>query len=1010
MAKPKGEPEKDGSDQVVAVFAPYEERVKSAGQVAEGDVVPGEGGQAKPSVQAEEEGGASKMKLLSMSDAIVGEVGAVQSGRVGLSDPVAGGDDAVLDGSERVLAAAALHVFVSLDRSGSEEEVTGRFVQEMVRVLRDTRFRVRAGQKLADKFLEGIPVDFRRLTGKQADEDVPTGAGEGAEEGVVEGVPVEPVQEEVVEITGGFNEWAEREIARETALLAAASGAVVGVVVGLADGVAGVLSTEEFGEKVMNGADEQGMEEPQSMVTDVVWDQSADVSEEQVSPFENLDLSGIFDFLLEKKDREVLEAFIVKETVEHQQAKKFLIELMGGKVGDDKFDVDKVLAAVAPGAPHSSNPAPGEEGDETARERDRRIGRNLVQVGSGNMRALCEHPDSPYFFSFLEAWGVSQGFSAETAGRLARQIIDLLEFGVIPGDNSEFLRYRMFFLELWHRAMKSFKTESEDVFHRQAYTMAQVTAKLSLDQFSPDGGDWVSIPPKGRKVPAPSLNFFVDKNVNVVGDVELVDNYIMANLSLILPDKKDGGGLVDENGEFKNFAQEEFAIFDLIALADKFGLYSKYEAVFNAIFAYRRAQFTVNFHFNPEATRHPEAEEISLVQVVRKFYKRNGRLPVVGDWGDGKGQIGRLMLKLGIAEKVFGIAEKVFGIDIDPEAEPDPQGEQAVTTFESGGKYERRKLMVKGLDDMEIQNRVAEDFPEVDILLACDVAHESSHPTEYLTRLAEKVREGGVLYVTDPTHCEVLDKVSRPTVHRFDSTSHPGSMISIEDWFNLVGYFSLTGWNIEGIYPVSGVTAGYNDPFWRAKHVLYKIPAHQRRTPLYTVPKPCGVENQETAFSGMDGYYEVWPLKLIPHERREELNLMVRDFIPTALQELKLDQPIYRLARKIFLKALMSHLREKLASSKDGQDDKNPFVTEKKLSSLLKNPKRNRLHYLAKVGKAFPDSAAEMLDRRKSCREAIFAVEILRDYLEIDLVEEVGKFPGWEGFSLPSKGSADKVD
>lgn len=716
-----------------------------------------------------------------------------------------------------------------------------------------------------------------------------------------------------------------------------------------------------------------------SLASEVDGVLAPDVVKESLSPFENLDLSRIFEELLEEGVRETLDAFVSQESLSHAKAKEIIVGMFADRFEGKELNIDRLLEGVAPGAFYSpSSKVSNGEDVQTPRDRHYHIKSGVEELAAASFNASCDDPNSPHFFTKVPGYG-KNGFSSQTAANCPREIVGLEEFGVVDNDSSEFLRYRLFFFELWHRSMDAFKSSGDGACHREAYTMAQITADETLDQFSADGRDWATIPPKGRKVPAPSLKLFLGEKFEGAEGVQKVDDYIRATLSLIFPDKKEGG-LVKENGEFENLVQEEFAIFDLIALADKFDLYGKYQKVFDAIFAYRRAQFTVNFHFNPEATKHPDSKKVSLVQIFKDFYDRAGRLAYVGDWGEGRGQVGKLLLKM-------GIVSGVYGVDIDHDSASDSR------QISGDGQKISDKIGVNARDEEEVLEEIVKRFPKVDVLLACDVVHECSDPTKYIASLQEKVSPGGLIYFTDPHHCEAVDRVTSATVYRFDSSHYQTSMIPLEKWFDIDAYLSIMGWRVQGVHIVPGVAAGFNDPFWRGKHILRKLKPGERSPSLYSVPKnPSEVIDGDTQIGEMEDCFKVWPLTLIPSDQKEkvfkELSVYFDAISDEAIASKKAPLCLANL-RRVFLRALASW------SHNAGE----VLVGDKELKGQLKYPRRDRLAYYGKVGRMFGDSVE--MGRRGAVRESIYIVELLRDHMGIDLINEVRKTPGWESFELP---------
>ncbi|MBI5753912.1 hypothetical protein HZA40_02095 [Candidatus Peregrinibacteria bacterium] len=731
--------------------------------------------------------------------------------------------------------------------------------------------------------------------------------------------------------------------------------------------------------------------------------EGADRVVRQVSPFENLDLSRIFSLLLDDGHKRVLDAFFGLEVMSHSEAKRTIVEMFKDQLAGKELDVDKVLAAVAPGAFYSSNPAGDDVLDETSQQRSSRIKKASISVAASNFSEMCADDRRSYCFDRAPGYSVASGFNPGTAGNCPRVLLGLKEFGVEEGELIEFLRYRLFFLELWHRSMEAFQNVIPGVgFHRETYTMAQITTRVTLDQckrVADDGvtmtEDWVSIPPKNRLVPAPSLRLFGELGLGLSADDSTVENYIKANLSLILPDKGKTSSLAKGNGSFADMAQEEFIIFDLIALADKFGLYEKYAPIFEAIFAYRRAQFMVNFHFNPEVTKNPNPRTATLVTIMKDFYMKQpeGRrkLPYVGDWGDGGGQIGRLLLTM-------GLVSGVFGIDIDDQISVD------VVTEEMDGKYKRVRIATKGLSNDEVRVKINQYFPEVDVLLGCDVTHECSDPKEYIPMLASKVREGGLVYFTDPVHCRSLDNVTHATTYRLDRSEHPQSMLSLERWFNIIGYLNLSGWGVNEINVAPGVVAGYNDSFWRGIYYLSKTPPARRPAPPYLLPVQVNVDLGEiVVIKGRldedicNDIFKVWPLCLVSGSDRGQIYNKIAGYV-RLLGEAESQTALLRFG--VLRKAMCEVIRSYEKQMENSEGGELALVEKRVLNDTLRQKNYDRLWFFRKIWREFGEDE-DLRKRRNEARESIFLIAQLRDLFGVNIVNEVRKSPGWEGFQLP---------
>ena len=716
----------------------------------------------------------------------------------------------------------------------------------------------------------------------------------------------------------------------------------------------------------------------------------------QVSPFENLDLSRIFDSLLEPGPKKTLEDFFAREVMPHAVAEEVITSMFKDELAGKELDVDKVLAAVAPGHFYSNNPAeeeveetPGRRDRETPSERRERIKGAVVRAVARNFRWMELSTKVESFFFMAPDFGLEKGFSRETFADCPWTLLGLENFGVKESQLIEFVRYRLFFLKLFHRAMELFKEgKPSPGFQREAYTMAQIATKVTLDHCrrvndATKENGFVPIPPKNRLVPAPSLKLFEKQDPQQPAEGSPVDDYIKATLSLIFPDKEKVAQLTDEEGNFANLAQEEFVIFDLIALANKFGLYEKYAPIFEAIFAYRRAQFMVNFHFNPEAVKNPGEKTATVIKVMKDFYDRQKegqkKLPYVGNWGGGGGQMDRLLLQRGL---VSGI----FSVDVDDSAETD------VVTEEMGGKYQWVKIGSKHLSEKELQDRINEYFPEVDVLLGCDVSHECSDPRKYIPMLVSKVRGKGAVYFTDPVHCKTVDRETRSTTYPFDNSRYPHSMYSLEQWFNVVGYLNVYGWKVEEIKVASGVEAGYNDPFYRGIFYLSGEEAGKIRPDvLCRMPKEeskgVKIEVAERKREElMNEVFQVWPLNFVPASERERIYAAVGGYLEMLWKDKRKGEGLgQEEIRRDVCRALKSHKKNLKKPSRQVLSSKNA------LNKDLRQPWINQLGYFDKVSRMFgPDENLQKM--KHGVREATLLGRQLKSLFDVDISMASGIF------------------
>lgn len=771
------------------------------------------------------------------------------------------------------------------------------------------------------------------------------------------------------------------------------------VLSGRRGGVPGAPSRRQRRERFLKSQEPLPVE-PEPSVDDVRREYNAAALAEQPSPFESLDLSGIFPMLLEENTLKELGGFLNTEVLPHAEAKAVLIDMFAERLAGKEMDVDKILARKKKSAFYS--PKVSEKdlegmGDSDSKEARKRIREVVERMANGEFFALCDDPNSPYFFTKVDSWGQG-GLSAGTAARSPRVVKGSSELGFESGNLIEVLRSRLVFMELCHRAIKSLLEDLPFEYHRETYEMAQEAAKATLEHSNEKKGEWVAIPPRGRLVPAPSLKLFKDRSPENTDDLVVVDNYITANLSLIFPDKKDltdqedeCPSLIGKDGKFANLAQEEFIIFDLIALADKYGLYEKYKKIFEAIFDYRRVHMKVNVYFDPKAANNHDPNKKSLIDIARSFYESNGELPFVGDWGEGRGHVLKTLISL-------GVVKGGFGIDIDAESDQD------LVTVSEGGKYTSVKLGVKGLSSQQIKEKVIEKFPQVDILFGCDVAHECSDPVGYIVELAKKVKQGGYMHFTDPIHCETVDNVTKVTVYKFDSSTHETSMIPLEVWNNLLAYFTLHGMKVLPTDVAPGVVAGNNDTYWRAGFTL-KVPKEEERDPnRYDPPKQPEIDWHAQVLEIGD-FFKVWPLSLVPEEARSQIIPMLVPYLGLIGSKLSDRTPPetlqYKNARRTIALAMAS------IDADISQSNTKPHVLDREtFRSRLR--KYDRLAYFKKVADFV--GYDKILERRRDrVKEVLFLVMYLRDKFGIDISEEVKKQPEWAFLRLPDPKPSPEV-
>ncbi len=562
------------------------------------------------------------------------------------------------------------------------------------------------------------------------------------------------------------------------------------------------------------------------------------------------------------------------------------------------------------------------------------------------------------------------------------------------------------------------KVMEEDDGHRRSYLLAQASGLRAVEA----GYEW-PIPHSEAVVYAPSiglLRYFVydssmddDTEDPVVQEdglpvekweplnrepktvkrlkLSAVRENIDARLSLIFFNVKDGKDLFDKDGNLRPLIQEDFITADLIALADAAGIYEEYKEIFRALSYLRQLQFYRNFHIFPQT---PDTTRVSLVELLKSLDSP----PTVASFGSGNGLLEKILLDQKWASRVIGV-DKVDESKDDVVEQFGQHGEGGVTHFGV------EQLNLEDPEDAEkLREKIFSTLKQAQVVLATDSLHETDNPKKYLTRLYdETVMPGGYLYVSDPIHCKAVDGITAPALNHFDGTRHPSSMLSLEQYLEVLRYLTLKGAEVVAINIIPGTKAGYTDTLWRLNFILKK-PETKKPMPFET-PKE-GEVVERKVLQGPYEIFEVWPLSLIKDSEEQEIVLQtIGKFPPRLTFDKILDFVVYRLilARNyvdsdskywrlpkglstllyqfgVLRKALMSGLKETAFVDL--------YLTEKKLHPYPPEAVAKLVEYVG-----VEDD--ELKDNNRSSALAIAAIQLLESKCAIKLAKQVRNVEGW---------------
>lgn len=671
-----------------------------------------------------------------------------------------------------------------------------------------------------------------------------------------------------------------------------------------------------------------------------------------------------------------LDEFFRNDAVSHDKAIN-AIEQIFPCLSDENFDVVAFIAKIPNKALFSASYVPG-EAQIAQEEMMVAMHREILGVWKAEKRAFLRTP------AFIDG---RNGFNVETAVKCTRFIgddQDLTSLGVSENDKTDplqALRYKVLFLKALHESFQ------KDDGHRTAYMAAQLSTLIGKNV-----GARRSIPlSHDQKIfDVPSLAMFKKGK-----DTENAKLFIKAVLSLILPDKAGYDeasevSLFDENGNLTgDIVQEDFVLVDLMGLAKKMEIYDDFKEIFAAIFKLRHRSFVKKFHLSKGVKRR------SLMDNLTAMKEYSGVPAKVFSLGHGDGVLEKELLQYG----EDSIVSEVTGVDLHTKADLDLIEESKAI---QGGRFVK---VARGADnDKNRINRVFSQFDgEADIGVAADCLHETENPFAYVLKLYEKVKPGGFLYVTDPIHCQATDKMTSVTLNHFDNTRHISSMLSLEQYFEIIGYLTMKGAEIYDISITPGTHAGYNDTLWRITFSIRKPnlatgDKSGANSMLYRLPDE-GVDWNKKVDSDED-IFGVWPLSCVdPKDRAKVLELIeknlgckVVDFGQESIEDLPPDEAVFSLACVNFGDVKGIVINGLLNSDSGSKDVINGFVYGKSpygaiLPRLFANLKTWPMN------EGFVDRDLESSNHYAG--EVLAIISLLKTECGIDISEKVRQFSGW---------------
>ncbi|MFA5947513.1 MAG: hypothetical protein WC806_00880 [Candidatus Gracilibacteria bacterium] len=460
---------------------------------------------------------------------------------------------------------------------------------------------------------------------------------------------------------------------------------------------------------------------------------------------------------------------------------------------------------------------------------------------------------------------------------------DFKNLGVNLNDPKDILfnisRFKLLFLYTNSIALKGFAQEVdiETPFYRLAYIFAQAATALSKKLSRINMRTLKKVPIFDVKSPAPSLMFFDKESANL----SEVEDYINLNLFMLMPNKEGNkNATFTKSGKNSDCVNEDFILFDLMILAEEFGLFEKYKDYFLAIFYRRKAQALNNVIFNPKASGDKSPDIKTLIDIISLFVEKNKRLPDVISFGEGGCRILEQLLSKN------NLCESINGIDIDKTKEFEPN--LAKIVYEDGSVSLRAGVKDKIVEDKfgrvreasDLMPTIFENLPEADIALAVNVFHETDNFYRYADNLYKKLRPGGYMFIIEPYYCRAFDRLTERSTLPYDSTKFPQSMPSLEMMLDLLAHFERDDGKTIHKRSVPGVWAGDNDSMWRIVSVVYKPIADEvilqdKGKVNYKMPDESSIDWDAEIEDDMD-IFRVYPLNKVEEgtDRLIILNLL----------------------------------------------------------------------------------------------------------------------------------------
>ncbi len=363
---------------------------------------------------------------------------------------------------------------------------------------------------------------------------------------------------------------------------------------------------------------------------------------------------------------------------------------------------------------------------------------------------------------------------------------------------------------------------------------------------------------------------------------------------------------------------------DLEKLVDSDPDLSEYKELMNSLHLAFGVQSHVFVHLNPEAGKLPEdfhSLRDSLVDLNKEIEKVVQRKAIVLSVGHGDGIVEKVLAKDGLAETVIGIdidlesevdsnetedvfevvvevkekVEEVVLIEIteDDEIVEDENEENVedkevkyVAKNEGEGRVMLWKLGVKGLSNEEIQERIFDKAKEVlkkshpeladvdfapDMVIFNDSLHhikpgkEKGGRFNYIRAAYEMLRKGGVLRIADPVHSVAKDKLSQLSVNPFDSSAY--SLMSLEDFSNVVGYLEKRGGKMESSQIVPSSQAGKGDSYYRIFLNIRRGGDYEQNLDK-NLPYTFEAEPENEEIESFDDIFTIFPFNLLSSSKQ----------------------------------------------------------------------------------------------------------------------------------------------